>query len=906
MKERMAPKLKWSLNVGGDDDVLYRLPRFSNTSSLIEDHWCQVPYYFGGTTKDSFEQQQHQTQSWLPKGSVEVAIFQPSSSNKQLELTIHDPHTEQSSSYQLDVNDEVLKMQVMDLVPGQRPMPNKSGSTIDDNQPAVWSSLEAFGVLLVLTTMEGICIFSLVFTRSSGSNAIPNFVLSECLELSDINTASQSNPGLLKSRRVRQTQSKVVLTTSHDPEDNDCLHDTRFAALVVLTSSTPEKSNLSRASASKLNVDAFTFPLKDHHCPVFQYSTVGEPSTRASRHQTSLNLVKGKNVFIAIVVILTATRSCSRIISVTCCCLRCSVSPDVSKVKSIGFLGNSNCQRSKNSLVVTVLLAGELKLIPIPLSMLFRTRGSVERHTLLQVQTILLAGLCAHPSISGLGEPVIMQSSDQNDDNATFDLAIMCRPKLNEIGYKEAFSTSPFSGLASTQKAVLFSPVEHIQEISATQECTKPAHFFPAGSKTPGRNVENKDGSEWETPRILTMPKIQIISPESEDVDTVAMKPRDNQHHQDSNENCKNLTAGELPFLSPLDSLARSASTVLGSPLVGLDLLSARSGTDVNNDSTIIITNTRNRGEAVDLTKWSPTSSNLNLTPLSDGLKGAQAEHSSTSQHKSNRLNTPANAGLRGFGPHSALKSIQCTTPAHAEKELTPNDISPDELSHIVVVHVEQEICDKKDKRGGAQLKIGFLSVSLPHNIAKFDSASLKWEAETNRGKHLMVVTTEIESLKLVKLSLRDGDFDSTEFNSVASHDLGPLFSELGREKKWSFKVKGVSINACQDPGNLDIRLLLYRQVKEKGDPSTMSSPINMSSTEATRVSLLATSLPLATVQPLTNSRAEASGGGANQGLAKKLDQIMNFMKSFEEKVDSRMDDLECRLGRLEESMRTV
>ena len=559
--------------------------------------------------------------------------------------------------------------------------------------------------------------------------------------------------------------------------------------------------------------------------------------------------------------------------------------------------------------MVTVLLAGELKLIPIPLSMLFRTRELANRHTL-QVQTILLAGLCAHPSISGLGEPVIMQSSDKNDNSATCDLAILCRPKLNEIGYKDDFSSSSFTGLMSTQKAVSFSPVEHIQEISATRDSRKPAHFFAVGSKTPGRKVENASyRSEWETPRILTTPKIQIISPESEEENTLSAKPQDQEHHQSNNERCKNQTAGEPPFLSPLDSLARSTSTVVGSPLVGLDLLSSRSGMAVNNDSTIIITNTSNRDEGVDLAKWSPTSSNLNLTPLSGGLISeiSNAERSATSQVKSNMLSTPANAALRGFAPHSALKSIQCTTPApaKAEHELTRDDINPDELSHIVVVRVGQEISDGKGKQGEAQLKIEFSSVSLPRGIAKFDSASLQWEADTNSGKNLIVATTEVDSLKLLKLSLRDGDIDSTECDTLSLHDLGPLFAELGREKKWSFKVKGVSIHSSraalkEDPGNLNVRFLLYRQVERKEDSSTMSSPINMSSTEATRVSLLASSLPLVTAQPLTTS------GGANQDLAKKLDQIMNFMKGFEAKVDLRMDDLECRLGRLEESMRTV
>lgn len=291
--------------------MLYRLPRFS-TTALIEDHWCQVPYYSGGTTEESFEQQQQQQQSWLPKGSVEVAIFQPSSSSKQLELTIHDPHSEKSGSYQLDVTDEVLKMQVVSLVPGQRPLPNENGSKVENNQPSVWNSLEAFGVLLVLTTVEGICIFSLVFTRSCGNNAIPNFVLSECLELSDMNIAGHSSLGLLKCRRVCQTQSKVILTPSHDAEVNGCLDGTSVAALVVLTSSTPAKSNISRTSASKLNVDAFTFPLKDHHCPVFQYSIVwGEPSTTTSRQTTSLNLVKGKNHLTTTAVIMTGICSCS-------------------------------------------------------------------------------------------------------------------------------------------------------------------------------------------------------------------------------------------------------------------------------------------------------------------------------------------------------------------------------------------------------------------------------------------------------------------------------------------------------------------------------------------------------------------------------------------------------------------
>ena len=282
-------------------------------------------------------------------------------------------------------------------------------------------------------------------------------------------------------------------------------------------------------------------------------------------------------------------------------------------------------------------------------------------------------------------------------------------------------------------------------------------------------------------------------------------------------------------------------------------------------------------------------------------------------------MTTPANATIRRFGAHSALKSIQCTTPTPTigVDEALSNRNNPDELPHIVIVRVEKEKDNCKNNTNGgysgAQLRIEFSSVPLPPSFAMFDCASLKWETETNLEKSLYVCSCEGHSLKLVKLLVQDCGFASSAVDFLSTHSIQAVLAELvGLEEKWSFKVKGISMDISLDRSKeksrrLEIRLLLHRHPTYDENSSAISSPINVSSTEATRISLLACSIPSAPAQQVAPSRLDSIAGENNQhDLTRKLDQILNFMRSFEKNVDSKMNELERRLSRLEESLRTV
>jgi hypothetical protein len=204
---------------------------------------------------------------------VEVAIFVPSSSNNRIELIIHDPKRERSTSYQLEINEVVSTMQLVPLPPG-------SGRSFADDNAIPPNEIEVFGVLLVLTTLDMISVFSLVFTTRDD-----NFTMAECLELSDTKTSGDTQ--LLKDRRVQEMKSNVVFMPRIMTKCGLC----KDAALLVVTSS----QLFDKATRSSYAVDAFVFPLKDHVCPVFQYA----PSQAGQRHSRALNLLKGKHAHLA-------------------------------------------------------------------------------------------------------------------------------------------------------------------------------------------------------------------------------------------------------------------------------------------------------------------------------------------------------------------------------------------------------------------------------------------------------------------------------------------------------------------------------------------------------------------------------------------------------------------------------
>jgi hypothetical protein len=265
----MDPKLQWSWNVGGNDDVQFQIPRSSRAAlSLIDDQWCSVPSYYN-TGRGAWEQ----------RSTVQVAIFVPSSSNNRIQLILHDPQREQrSTSYQIEINDAVSRMQFVPLPPGS------TQPFAENSVPHHSNEMEAFGVLLVLATSDIISVFSLVFTSTKRDD---NFTMSECVEVSSDTKNTAAFSQRLKDRRVQEMKSQLVFIPRKMTNDGLC----KDAALLVVTSSLKVQANFDAKVSSPHAVDAFVFPLKNHDvCPVFQYST-----TEAQQQQSrSLNLLKGK------------------------------------------------------------------------------------------------------------------------------------------------------------------------------------------------------------------------------------------------------------------------------------------------------------------------------------------------------------------------------------------------------------------------------------------------------------------------------------------------------------------------------------------------------------------------------------------------------------------------------------
>lgn len=816
--------MQWSLNVGGNDDVLYRLPR-SSQALVLENHWIKVSYYGSNTSIGSQR----------PIGNVEVAIFQPAASSQQIELTIHDPRRKKSSSYQLDIAHNIVKMQVLPLPPTN----TKRALTKHMNQTQ--QRQQVFGTLLVVATVKGIFVFSLLFTRQHCNS---NFVLSEFLDLSEPETMDRVS--LLEDRQIREINSQVVLLSDND----NC------ASLVVVASSLPfhfnriPPSNRNQGSSSiQTNVDALIFSLQNHIHPIFHYC---KQDTVLGKSR-SLNLLKGVN-----------------------------------RVKTVGFLGTSSkITKLSHTMAVTVLFAGELKLIPVPLNLIFCQSPTASVVHTIQVQTILLAGICAHPSISGLGETVMMQqkttTANTNTTTNTCDLAILFRPKLKEIGAQSGKSIANI--LVPNHKSVSFSPAEHSIENSSDID-RKAGRFFPHNKKTPQKNTSIQCISDWKTPTAQ-----QFESTRAESKMQVMVSPEENAiHNKSSNTNS--------------EILCSSGNDI--SSLVGINFIDFKSTfLPVDTDSTFVISNSSDK--TIDLTgkSWSPSTLNLNLSPLSS-VKSTDAcdenvfgASDSALEKVDQALTTPTNLPIRA-NPRSALKSIRCTTPLQGD-EVDQFAYDSDHLSHVVIVHVEQDGLDS-----GIQLKIGFSSIALPPALANFDSASLRW-VDDKRGKSLIVAAVDAESCKIAKLLQIGDEQDSLEIETVSSPDLTSIISSLEHAKKmFCFKIKGMSLEPVEDGnGQLEARLLLNRQLKISDRTSSMASPINISLTESVRLCLASTILSFesAESEDVDNANATLVAGSNAAAVVEKLDHIIGLLGTF----DARMDNLEKQiLCGVEESMRII
>lgn len=382
-KQRIVEaKLNWSLNISETDDALYRVPRSSNAAALemAEDQWCRTQTFSYNPNSENDETQK----AWTPGRFIEATLFLSCRANNSIELICHDPLHKNTSSFQIETNSEVIKMQVLAL-PGSL----KEPLSAPDHAAA-----EVFGILLLLATTEGISAFSMVFRKELDATC---FALEECYELSNCELQDINTP--LRGRRVRAIQSKVVRPPILDEEiirkkENQ---RTNWHLFLVVASSPTKKQSSFLQKTSSYNIDAFLFPLMDHSCPVFRSNknvTADSYGVPALAHFQNL--------------------------------LR-----HVSCVKSLEFAGNNLLEKGSKSLLI-VLLTGELKLVPLP--SLEQFQDSLNSHKI-KVQTVLLSGVCAHPSLADLGEAVLLKAL-HIADTGQCNIAVLCRPKLDEIGFK--------------------------------------------------------------------------------------------------------------------------------------------------------------------------------------------------------------------------------------------------------------------------------------------------------------------------------------------------------------------------------------------------------------------------------------------------------------------------------------
>ncbi|CAB9508811.1 expressed unknown protein [Seminavis robusta] len=868
MEDRVDCRLRWSLDVGGNDNVQFQIPRLSSSSlSLIDDQWCRVPT-FGYPTSSGGQ--------WQPKALVDVAIFLPSSSdnNNQIELTIHDSKRVKSTSYQLEINDKVSKMQLLPLPPGN----------LQDNKLTTSTSkskLEAFGILLVLTTADNISVFSLVFVKGDD-----NFCLSECLELSEeTNDVASSNA--LMGRRVRELKCRVV-SIANAWGDNDA-DNTQETALIVVTSSIPSSETGSMSKPPLLhNVDAFVFSFKDHLCPMFgcyknNDSANKKETTRNLSSISSWNLLKG-----------------------------------ASYVKNICFLGDALRERGE-TLVVSVLLAGELKLIPMRQA---ERRKSCSNN--IHMQTILLAGVCAHPSISeSVGEALMVQCDGRC-------LAILCRPK--DVSESDFFSSKAYPAetprFLTTRRKVSFSPF--FSQAGNDFFSSKSSTGLPLGLEAekkpePAAKPEQSTDTVDRDPRGDRVGGISVVSPESSNgIPHATAATMDDGIPGESvpKETISMKTNPQDQSSTTMSPVMTDASMLsLTSPLVGLHLVGGTPSLAPIHDSTASPA-VKNDPDLLDLTGKFASSSN-DVSPLSTLILDQSHDEESFEMLRSGM--TPARTPIptNQLGPRSALKRIHCPATSQTKEDAcwrsAPN---PDTASHVIVVKVEQAAepgCSTsmpRDKQSANPLKLSISTAPLPLAASRFDMASLKWGANNEGPSRLYVATSDgldaKSKISVAEICCTQNEDDALRVVSMTRCDIKPVLDKIKRERDGcNLFVKAISLSPGSGNENpaAELQLLLSKQPWAVEDCPAANTPINVSSVEDVQLCLASVSLPLGSSQEMNSATTvpvEPRSNPNDSVVLEKLNDVLHFLQRLEEKVDAGMSDLNRRMRAVEESLRTV
>ena len=858
---------------------------------------------------------------------MEATLFLSSTANKNaIELICHDPIDQQTSSYQIEANSEVLQMKILTLPSGVR---KQSQSHSPQDQPQ--NNVEVFGILLLLGTLDGISAFSMVFTREENQTS---FALDECLELSNSELQDINTP--LHGRRVRELQCKIVLgqvpsnaTISSSKQQSKTTTTKPFLLLAVASS--PEKKSAftqKSVSSSSHNVDAFLFTLVDHYCPVFRYNRITKPDSIGVPSLAHFqNLMK-----------------------------------DITPVKRLEFGGNDLLGKKSHVFLIT-LLAGELKLVPVPTLMAFQE--SLNSHTI-KVQTTLLSGVCAHPSVANLGEAVLLETF-QVPNTSSCNIAVLCRPKIDEIGFK---STSPSDILGvSTRKIVSFSPVQHVSELTPKESNSNShnGHFFGPGKDTP--NLISKIEEDWETPRMAQQQQRQdyldngqIVTPDSDHQQMFI----DSATPKKSNVSCMStasslvglklvgndsmLTTNALPEDDILEEDIKESAQNLSidtnsTPLEGLDLVSS-SRSLLSCSAGTAIEETAPEGGCIDLTRrWSnnilrenselsalsPLSGlNLNLSP--EGELSEKRDHmflfSATPRQSHSFSQTPMK-----LQKAQSLKKIQCTTPAREKK--VPVAISNDQLSHVIVLKIERVKAQQmggNDDGNNIHFKVTYSSVPLPSDIASFKSASIKWLVPDNMDAPATLAvatndpTTNNSRLHTIMLSLSpNGDCNVSE---IVTQNMTAIFQGLDRsatpDRKHIYGLRSFALTkndgaltlGDENSNSFDLRMVISTSYKDDPDKDMRSriapkTPINMSLTEDTYVTIASASLPMPSFPTGESKKVDAKAATSaddesSEHLNAKLDEVLSFLQRFESSVNARMDIMDKRLEAIEEAMRTV
>jgi hypothetical protein len=567
--------------------------------------------------------------------------------------------------------------------------------------------------------------------------------------------------------------------------------------------------------------------------------------------------------------------------------------PDISQVRNFCILGDALFHDKGSCLVVSVLLDGELKLIPM-------------RHPTklnLQVQTILLAGLGAHPSISSLGEAIMVKSietASAKTSSTTYNLVILCRPKDSEIAFKPTTSTD---ALSSTTLKVAF------QEI-VLPNSERSSYFFPDANQTPQPKL--LDRSEFPSPQPASMElfadaayKEAHISPESqEDVPSIAIAAK-------VSEPSIPLTMADIQeTMSSVNAMSLMTETGLlssSSPLMGLHLV-GDIATPIPPQTTIPSSRTH-ENDILDLT----------------GKFTQSKDASSLFLFSTPARRPPASMPTHQLGPRSAIKSIQCTTPMHTH---ISSATSPDNLSHVIVIRVEQSTCHdsvyKSSEIGDPLLKFRISATSLPPSVTSVDLASVVWNGSGNLQKLWVATgdaTPDKSNLCITEIScfsMQDED-PTLRVESVQHCNLNPLLQDLGRERReGDFVIKTMSLSSsCSLEAEHEISLQLLLCRRHKHGTNTTTAPINLSRIEDVHVCLASASLPIESMERgASTTKAELQLGSesapcpgsstSDAAIVEKLDTILQFLRRLEQKVDTGISNLDNRLGAVEEAIRTV